>query len=147
MSTSFERSSTLIACPVCEGSGKDPASTVGISQLRRMKDCAASNGTGWATPQTGSLVAHGVDSLDEAWHEAEAALPEGWSGPFVGPHFQGDYWANAWRTAAGRGPSQPMGSDNIIVAELEAHGPTPAAALHALTVKLIAHSSSHDGER
>ena len=78
----------------------------------------------------------GLPDLDEAWNAAEAALPEGWTGPFVGPHHRGDYWANAWLTAGGHPHEQAKGSDNIIVPSLDAHGDPPAAALQALAAAL-----------
>ena len=85
--------------------------------------------TGAAIPEAG---------LDRAWKEAEAALPEGWTGPFVGPHYKGDYWANAWRTMGGNPGVQQTGTENLIVEEREAHGPTPQAALQALIERLRA---------
>jgi excisionase family DNA binding protein len=59
------------------------------------------------------------DSLDAAWAEAEAALPEGWQDLYVERHFNG-YFANIDYDGPG-----PIGE-----------GLTPAAALRALAAKL-----------
>jgi hypothetical protein len=69
------------------------------------------------------------DSLDAAWAEAEAALPDGWIGPSLGPELaikrSGWVWrAFSWDRATPRG---------VLI---EGHGPTPAAALRALAAKL-----------
>jgi hypothetical protein len=73
----------------------------------------------------------GIDSLDAAWAEAVAALPEGW----FGPHLYGTrnysvsdhpYKAEAFKPNPGR--SDDPVADGI--------GPTPAAALRALAAKL-----------
>jgi hypothetical protein len=66
-------------------------------------------------------------SLDAAWAEAEAALPEDWFGPLV---FQeGDGGSYVARASAG-------GYRLYDDPDFEAGGPTPAAALHALAAKL-----------
>jgi hypothetical protein len=70
------------------------------------------------------------DSLDAAWAEAEAALPEGWSlavdrGPLEPRHVSGSACATATeRTATGEGRQEKAFADS------------PAAALHALAAKL-----------
>jgi hypothetical protein len=64
------------------------------------------------------------DSLDAAWAEAEAALPEGWMGPSLAEQTEGN-----WRAYSARRHSSPP---EIITTV----GPTPAAALRALAVKL-----------
>ena len=70
-----------------------------------------------------------ADSLDAAWQEAEAALPEGWE-IWLHPYVLGDGYAakgrlhGLWYMANGPGPA------------VEASGPTPAAALRALAQKL-----------
>lgn len=75
-----------------------------------------------------------ADSLDAAWAEAEAALPEGWFllelrrlriGRKLG--------AIVWQAVAG-----PEGSDmpGVLPERLAAEDPAPAAALRALAAKL-----------
>jgi hypothetical protein len=66
------------------------------------------------------------DSLDAAWAEAEAVLPEGWMLERV--------WRNAgaWNARAGEGPYPAA----IGVQQIGGSGPTPAAALRALAAKL-----------
>lgn len=67
-------------------------------------------------------------SLDAAWRAAEAALPDGWKGPWVGPHFEGGYWSSVDRDG--------ISPDEEILQTIEARGPTPAAALLALAARL-----------
>lgn len=66
-------------------------------------------------------------SLDSAWAEAEAALPDGWdlSGVENASEGSGRYW-----TAGAFLPWDESAHDVI------ADGPTPAAALRALAAKL-----------
>ena len=64
-------------------------------------------------------------TLDEAWAEAEAALPEGWALYVLDQH------RGEWRATAGR---IEAGYDNPFIA-MES-GPTPATALHALAIAL-----------
>ena len=67
-----------------------------------------------------------ADSLDAAWAEAEAALPEGWRlASLLSP---GDYSFDerGWE----------MHAQNEDGKTRRAHGPTPAAALRALAEKL-----------
>lgn len=66
--------------------------------------------------------------LDAAWAEAEAALPEGWWGPSLGPE-EAIKKAEAWRAFAWDRPTQ---RGRLI----EGHGTTPAAALRALAEQL-----------
>lgn len=63
------------------------------------------------------------DSLDAAWAEAEAALPEGWGiGIQVPPGgYPGGY---------------EVGASGDTEWTVQANGPTPAAALRALAAKL-----------
>lgn len=73
---------------------------------------------------------HLPDSLDAAWAEAEAALPEGWAFDLsraVRPPAEGaapTYYATV---------SRPWTTGAI---EFQVSGPTPAAALRALAAKL-----------
>jgi hypothetical protein len=64
-----------------------------------------------------------ADSLDAAWAEAEAALPDAdWRGPTLNISIDG--WdAMAWNSQA---------SDEVVLAS----GDTPAAALRALAARL-----------
>ena len=61
-------------------------------------------------------------TLDEAWQEAEAALPEGWKLIQLMDDPTGGWAAFAAPTHSGT--------------EVEGNGPTPAAALHALAEAL-----------
>jgi hypothetical protein len=78
------------------------------------------------------------DSLDAAWAEAEAALPEGWWLHAL------DAWSfddMAWRVeAASAGHQEPSDSwaryHAVRGPSVATYGPTPAAALRALAAKL-----------
>jgi hypothetical protein len=59
-------------------------------------------------------------SLDAAWAEAEAALPDGWNVHGVERIGVGNWHAAAWP----------------LVDAVHGHGPTPAAALRALAERL-----------
>ncbi len=63
------------------------------------------------------------DSLDAAWAAAEAAVPEGWRGPSVGPG------RNCWRAFAWEYATPHRDPTS-------GEGDTPAAALRALAVIL-----------
>lgn len=68
------------------------------------------------------------EPLDEAWAEAEAALPEGWH-MLALQDTTGETWSLAtWRAMAGE-----YEIDGPFCASV---GPTPAAALHAIAVRL-----------
>jgi len=69
----------------------------------------------------------GADSLDAAWAEAEAALPEGWYWGVVSTGMPGD---DAYRASAS--PNGWVMDDHHV----ESWAATPAAALRALAVKL-----------
>lgn len=67
-----------------------------------------------------------IDSLDAAWAEAEAALPEGWS--FRLEHEAPEhFWAQASTNWRFDDPDETLPA---------CEGPTPAAALRALAAKL-----------
>ena len=88
------------------------------------------------------------DSLDAAWAEAEAALPEGWriaelsrgvadvNDPKQRHH---GYWWNAYATPEADtvipGMEELVDDDGAVWNE--GHGPTPAAALRDLAAKLL----------
>ena len=67
-----------------------------------------------------------AESLDDAWKAAEAALPEGWTGPVVrrSYDFPDTYWALA----------EEVQGDSF----REGYGDSPAAALRALAARLSA---------
>lgn len=65
------------------------------------------------------------DSLDAAWAEAEAALPDGWRIKEVRVHDLDDEWGAEAENMTGVGRYRWV-----------EHGPTPAAALRALTARL-----------
>lgn len=65
-------------------------------------------------------------ALDVAWAEAEAALPEGWR-----IHMLSVTASDEWQAVAG--VREDRGQDPFIALEV---GPTPAAALRALTERL-----------
>ena len=87
---------------------------------------AALHGSGFAiVDQEAALRAGG--SLDEAWAEAEAALPEGWSIWWLHHRKQ------AWEAVAGwDGATNPVEA----LVESAEDEPTPAAALRALAAAL-----------
>lgn len=69
-----------------------------------------------------------LDSLDAAWAEAEAALPEGW---YMGVQHSND----------DRGEYMAIAADMVWLTETltddyHCYGPTPAAALRALAARL-----------
>ena len=86
-------------------------------------------------------------SLDAAWAEAEAALPEGWAIGAVTRNVEGHgrthgqaWWCSAFRLRAGapllpdKAASRKSWDDPL--RRQIAYGPTPAAALRALAAKL-----------
>ncbi|HEY4895218.1 MAG TPA: hypothetical protein VII01_03935 [Solirubrobacteraceae bacterium] len=70
-------------------------------------------------------------SLDAAWAEAEAALPEGWMGPSVAQNWKGRWYAYGYR----HHEDAPANPGIVESANAEDHD-TPAAALRALAAKL-----------
>jgi hypothetical protein len=77
--------------------------------------------------------AHAVE-LGDSWFDAELAMPEGWSGPHLGPTAGNDGWhAWIWRPWGKNGRTH------------DAVGSTPAAALRALAVELRAHPGTIPG--
>ena len=87
-------------------------------------------------------------TLDEAWAEVEAALPEGahlsMGGPFRGPNYHVAAYAAETRSVEGRADIAPYGVQVTVnggAAEFSiwlgsGDGPTPAAALQALAARL-----------
>lgn len=72
-------------------------------------------------------------SLDEAWAEAEAAMPEGWvNGPTLFGYDVQD--GGRYYVANVEVPRQKYQRNEAVIGD----GPTPADALHALTVALRA---------
>lgn len=69
------------------------------------------------------------DSIDAAWAEAEAALPEGWMGPSFAEQTEGTWRAYVSRRPTARRREAPPEIVTVV-------GPTPAAALRALAAKL-----------
>ena len=83
-------------------------------------------------PLSEPLKVHAVastDSLDAAWAEAEAALPEGWA---IVSIFATSSAPWEWRAFAGL-TVNPESDDPFMS---WAEGPTPAAALRALAARL-----------
>ena len=81
---------------------------------------------GWASsdPKARGWLDHLPDSLDSAWAEAEAALPEGWE--LIGLDGIPEQENGAQWEAKSSGPRS----------DIDATGLTPAAALRALAAQL-----------
>ena len=75
------------------------------------------------------LASHAKDSLDAAWTEAEAALPEGWRFG-VSPYHPNGWQAFAYDIYQVPEYGQTDHSTGAI------YGPTPTLALRALTARL-----------
>ena len=102
----------------------------------------------WYSRVAGDVLAEAIaDSLDAAWASAEAALPEGWQLEVVHRGaLTGDI--NPWTGYAITEPREQYVAEaahvwyggptwkRIDPPEAKAEGPTPAAALRALTAKL-----------
>ena len=87
------------------------------------------------------------DSLDAAWAEAEAALPEGWL-LVLNRHKDGTALASTRSTAYRAGKGEIGVLQRLAVLQgpfggsADASGPTPVVALHALVAKLREKSRS-----
>ena len=88
-----------------------------------------------------------ADSLDAAWAEAEAALPEGWL-LTLNRHKDGTALASTRSTAYRAGKGEIGVLQRLAVLQgpfggsADASGPTPVVALHALVAKLREKSRS-----
>ena len=71
-------------------------------------------------------------TLDEAWAEAEAALPKGWNILLAGDRKDG-YYATG---SSGRVPGTNWYTIVSTTANRRPKDPTPTAALHALAIAL-----------
>lgn len=121
-------------CDVCNGSGRLPSPGPIIDpSVLRMEGITDAE---WDAFEEALQV---PDSLDAAWAEAEAALPEGWRPATVGPADPDAY------DEAGNPISAPWVASVVSPAFFDGEndrewacgsGPTPAAALRALAAKL-----------
>jgi integrase len=127
-----------------DGSGEatrrgDGMTTLGEAVEAVISAAEAADMPWWLGDQIEAIRAAFSDSLDAAWAEAEAALPEGWGLRLTK--------AERHATLPGEGrvfahAKPPYGSRRP---RIRGEGPTPAAALRALAAKL--RERAHSGDR
>jgi hypothetical protein len=145
----LETAQTLARAALASGTGEQgyddragsrPGTSTGLSGLMPARDVSDElelRDASSASAASGT----GEPGLDEAWAEAEAALPEGWrifsvSEPAETRPLDGkrNYWAQAHGPVVKR--RCDMDRDHEEYPRENGYGPTPAAALRALAARL-----------